>query len=106
MKAHVQLLVMALAVLVGAACRRHHPRVEGDLNDQLDELADRACACTTSDCAESVVEELVQMSKNAGVEGDAKRANASGRRIGECAIKAGMDPQKFLRAVSTMGNSQ
>ena len=78
------------------------------MTKDIENLADRACACTDAPCAEKVVDDLLTLAdKNRKARGDEDRAQAAARRLGECVIKAGMDPDKFMakmKQLQTMDN--
>lgn len=68
-----------------------------DITKDIENLADRACACKDAPCAEKVVDDLLALAdKNRKARGDEDKAQAAARRLGECVIKAGMDPDKFM----------
>lgn len=68
-----------------------------DVTKDIENLADRACACTDAACADKVVDDLLVLAeKNKKARGDEDRANKAARRLGECVIKAGIDPEKFM----------
>lgn len=82
-------VLAALALTGGAGCKK-------DMAKDVENFADRACACKDAACAEKVVDELVsyaQEHKNA--DGDQKRANEAAKRLGTCVIKAGMSLEKL-----------
>ena len=77
------------------------------INRKLDALADRACACRTSDCATQVISDMVDLSRSeTSWSGEEGRARTSARRIGECAIKAGMDIDLFASYIRKMRPSR
>ena len=68
-----------------------------DVTKDIEALADRACACTDAACADKVVDDLLTLAeKNKQANGDSERTNQAAKRLGECAIKAGIDPQQFV----------
>jgi len=77
-----------------------------DLNRAIEEIADRACACTDEACARRAVGELVALATKfkGDTSGDQQRGEAAGQRLGQCAIKAGLDPQELLTTLQQIGN--
>lgn len=68
-----------------------------DLTKDIEALADRACACKDAACADKVVDDLLTLAENnKKAKGDSSRTNAAAKKLGECAIKAGIDPQQFV----------
>jgi hypothetical protein len=87
-------LIFTLFLVVTTSCARN-------VHEKIEALADRACACTNAACAEQVVDELVQLSKQGGY-GDQQRAYAASVRIGKCVREAGMNQDKFFDAMSKL----
>jgi hypothetical protein len=92
------LMVVSIAALGGSACNGRSAA-----NNQADALADRACACQDAACADKVVDEFIEFVKeNAHARGDEKAAQKSGERLGQCVVKAGVDPQKFMQKLTKL----
>ncbi|MBS1120244.1 MAG: hypothetical protein H6Q90_2472 [Deltaproteobacteria bacterium] len=70
-----------------------------DVTKDIEDLADRACACADKKdvaCGEAVVTDLVKLAQaNKNAKGDESKAAAAARRMGDCLLKTGMDPQKL-----------
>jgi hypothetical protein len=76
-----------------------------DVTKDIENLADRACACKDAACADKVVDELVELAeKNKDAKGDESRANAAARKLGECVVKAGIDLDKFQAKMKRLEN--
>ena len=87
MRTTLSLLVVGL---LASGCKK-------DVTKDIENLADRACACQDVPCAEKVVDDLLALAdKNRKARGDEDRAQKAARKLGECVIKAGMDQQKFM----------
>ncbi len=84
-----------LVVLGAFAC-------SSGVHEQVEALADRACACTTSACAAQVVDELVALSRQGG-RGDQERTNRAAQRLARCAREAGMERQALQDAIGKLG---
>ncbi len=68
-----------------------------DVTKDIEALADRACACKDAACADKVVDDLLTLAQNnKKAKGDSDKTNAAAKKLGECAIKAGIDPEKFV----------
>jgi hypothetical protein len=81
---------LALVCLFAFGCSK-------DVTKDIEDLADRACACTDAPCADKVVDDLLTLAeKNKKAKGDSDRTNKAAKRLGECAIKAGIDPEQFV----------
>ncbi|HEU0033460.1 MAG TPA: serine/threonine-protein kinase [Kofleriaceae bacterium] len=76
----------------------------GTPNEQIDALADRACKCRNATCARKVVNDLVVLvrANEHAVGVDQVRAEASGRRIGECVVKAGMPAAELMKVLGQL----
>jgi hypothetical protein len=86
-------LVLGSLFLLGSCGR--------DVTKDIEKLADRACECKDADCAKKVVDELVTLAQNnKNARGDSERATKAATKLGECVIKAGVDPQEFMAAMS------
>ena len=82
-------LGFAALVLASTACKK-------DMTKDVEQFADRACACKDATCAEHVVDDLVAYAKeHKGAQGDQARANTAARRLGKCVIEAGMSLEKL-----------
>lgn len=87
--------MLAIGLLV-AGCSK-------DVTKDIEALADRACACKDGACADKVVDDLLELAdKNRHADGDKDRTNAAARRLGECAIKAGVDTTKFMEKMKKL----
>jgi chorismate mutase len=77
-----------------------------DINRAIEQIADRTCACTDAACARRRVGELVALAKahKNDRSGDEKRGEAAGRRLGECAVRAGMDAQELITTLQQISN--
>ena len=79
-----------------------------DVTKDIEDLADRACACAEKKdaaCGKAVVTDLVKLAENnKNAKGDESKAAAAARRMGECLIKSGMDPQELMTALQKLGN--
>ena len=72
----------------------------GKANQELDELADRACACKDAACGEQVLEAFVAWAENNRYSGgDEDRAKASGMRLGQCIVTSGVDKAKIMSSM-------
>jgi Cdc6-like AAA superfamily ATPase len=92
----------ALSLVASAGCGDR--KAGAAMNAQLEVLAEKVCACTTAECADKVVDEVVELAKkNASASGDEDKARKSGEKIGKCAIQAGMDQAKFMAKISSIG---
>lgn len=70
-------------------------------NQQLDDLADQACACKDAACGKQALNALVEWAKdNKFASGDEKRAEAAGERLGKCLVNTGVEPQLILDAMN------
>ena len=86
----IMLSLLFVGLVASSGCKK-------DVTKDIENLADRACACTDAPCAEKVVDDLLALAdKNRKARGDEDRAQAAARRLGECVIKAGMDTDKFM----------
>ncbi|MCE9577089.1 MAG: hypothetical protein K8W52_28335 [Deltaproteobacteria bacterium] len=83
--------MMRIAILAGlifaAGCKK-------DITADIEAIAEKTCACKDADCANKAVDELTSLDKSAG--GDEKRVTAAATKLGECAIKAGVDPSALM----------
>ncbi len=90
-------LLLGSLVLVGCA---------KDVTKDIEDLADRACACAEKKdaaCGEAVVGDLVKLAEsNKNAKGDESKAAAAARRMGECLINSGMEPQKLMTALEKL----
>ncbi len=79
-----------------------------DVTKDLEDLADRACACAAKTppdptCGDGVVADLTKLvENNKNANGDESKAAAAARRMGECLIKSGMDPQKLMTSLQKL----
>ena len=68
-----------------------------DITEDVEKLAERACACKDAACARAVMDELVKLAEsepNAG--GDEDRGRAAGEKLATCAIKAGVEVSEVM----------
>ncbi len=109
MKAKITDVAQAYGVCMGTALAAENtPKAPStaDLMRAVERLADRACACSDANCARKVVGELVALAarfKDAQ-DGDETRMDAAGRRLGQCAVTAGMDAQELMTALQQLSN--
>jgi hypothetical protein len=76
-----------------------------DVTKELEDLADRSCACQDAACATKVLDDLVSLAeKNKSASGDTDRAQKAAKRIGECSIKAGVDLATLQSKLEKLGN--
>lgn len=74
-----------------------------DVTGDLVKFADRACACTDAACATTVVDEFVAFAKaNKDAKGDEKKSGEAAKRMGGCAVKAGMAPTELMAKMSQL----
>ncbi|MEZ4367926.1 MAG: hypothetical protein R2939_16845 [Kofleriaceae bacterium] len=92
----MKLLLLSVAATLGltsSACSK-------DVTDDLGKFADRACACTDAECARTVVKDLVTFAKaNSSGKGDEKKAGEHAKRLGQCAVKAGLPPSELMEGM-------
>lgn len=68
-----------------------------DLTEDVEKLADRACACKDADCARAVMNDLVKLSDSEpNATGDQDRGRAAGQKLATCAIKAGVPASEVM----------
>lgn len=68
-----------------------------DLTEDVEKLADRACACANADCARAVMNDLVKLSESEpNGTGDQERGRAAGQKLATCAIKAGVPTSEVM----------
>ena len=96
---------------VAAPSREPQPKTA---NQQLAELAERACKCveervfdgapgSQSACADKVVEDLAAFAaKHKDARGDVKKAEADGMRMARCLVNAGAKPTAIKDALKPM----
>lgn len=65
-------------------------------------IADHACACKDTACAEGVVKEIIVFGKAnkdtfiAGSESEIKKVTEDAKRAGDCLLATGMNPQRLV----------
>jgi len=68
-----------------------------DITEDVEKLADRACACKDAACARTVMNELVKLSESEpNATGDEDRGRKAGERLATCAIQAGVDASEVM----------
>jgi hypothetical protein len=91
MRKLTSLALLAGFLLVGA-CKGK------DLTEDVEKLAERACACKDAACARAVMNELVKLSEDEpNASGDQERGRAAGQKLAMCAIKAGVEPNEVMQ---------
>ena len=71
-----------------------------DVTKDVENLADRACACKQADCARKVIADFVSLAENnKNATGDEDKAQAAARRMGTCVISAGMPAEEVLASM-------
>lgn len=89
----MRISVLALATLLALGCG-------SPANRKLDEIADRACACTDAACAKKIGEELAAwMKEYEGSRGDQGKAEKSFARAMSCLMKTGSGDGKVKEAI-------
>jgi hypothetical protein len=74
-----------------------------DVTKDIENLADKACACKDKDCATKALNEFVDfVDKNKNEKGDPERAQKAAMKLGECAIKQGVDLSTIEAAVKKL----
>jgi hypothetical protein len=69
-----------------------------DITKDMEDLADRMCACKDNACATKVMDDLTSFAeKNKDGHGDEERAKKAALKLAECALKAGVDPSQMLK---------
>jgi serine/threonine-protein kinase len=79
-----------------------------DINAQIEQLANRACRCTNETCGRKVLSDLLAFvrANTSRTDGNQKRAEAAGRKLGECLVtKAGMDKDELMTAFQALGGT-
>jgi hypothetical protein len=88
---------LGLVLLLAFGCSK-------DVTKDIENLADRSCACKDKACAEKVLDDLVALAeKNKDAHGDEDRAKAAAERIGKCSIEAGVDLDTLQKKLDKMG---
>ena len=86
-------IILAVGLLLAVGCKK-------DLTEDVEKLADRACACPDADCARTVLNDLVKLAESEpNATGDEARGRAAGEKLAKCVIKAGVDVSEVLGAV-------
>ncbi|MGN6111381.1 MAG: hypothetical protein ACTHU0_40175 [Kofleriaceae bacterium] len=70
-----------------------------DSTKDLENLADRACACKDADCGKKV---LAELAKFKDARGDEKRAAAAGEKLAKCVVEAGVSPEELVKALESL----
>ncbi|MEO8702956.1 MAG: hypothetical protein ABI867_23120 [Kofleriaceae bacterium] len=75
-----------------------------NITSDVEDMADRACACaTTKDkvCGKAVLTDFIKLAEDSrNVKGDEQRAAAAAKRIGECLLKAGVTSLEIAEGVN------
>jgi hypothetical protein len=84
----MRLRLLLLGTVLAAGCAK-------DVTKELEEFADRACACKDKACGKAVVDDLLKLADdNKNVKGDEAKSAAAARKMGECLTK--IDPALML----------
>lgn len=68
-----------------------------DITEDVEKLAERACACKDAACARTVMNELAKLAESEpNASGDEDRGRAAGEKLATCAIKAGVEVSEVM----------
>ena len=74
-----------------------------DASKQVEEFADKACACKDATCGKTVLNDFVGWAeKNKDARGDEERAQRELKRMFECVVKSGVGESDVMDAVDRM----
>lgn len=71
-----------------------------DATKEIENLADRACACKDAECGNKVLADLGKFDKNA--RGDEKRAQVAGEKLAKCLLEAGVSPDELVKTLQSL----
>jgi hypothetical protein len=94
-------IALVLVVLIGSlGCAK-------DATKDLEQFADRACACADkkdASCAQGVLDDLVKFAnQNKHARGDEDKAKAASQRMGMCLVQSGLDPATMMSKLQDLG---
>jgi len=97
-------IAMVLVVLIGligsSGCGK-------DATRDMEQFADRACACADKkdiSCAQGVLDDLVKFAnENKHARGDEDRAKAASQKMGMCLVRSGLDPATMMSKLQDLG---
>lgn len=92
--------MMRVAILAGLIAASG---CKPDITEDLEALADRACACKLPACADQVVDDLVALARaNKNPGGDGERAVAAAQKLRKCVAGAGMSDATFAEKMKSL----
>lgn len=86
-------ILLGLVLAVAAGCSK-------DITKDVENLADRACACSEAECGRKVLADFVSLlDNNRNAKGDESTAQSAAKRMAGCVIASGVSAQELLDAM-------